>query len=165
MGVYYKINEEILTDIANAIRQRGSTSAQMAPQSMAANILAIPDPEPPAPTGGPFKELVEGTLSTIVDDTCSVIAPSVFAENQQLTNVTFNEVLNINSYAFQYASVVNASFPKCNIIYNKAFYTCPNLQTVNIPNCTLIYPSAFQSCSNLRQINITSATSICGYAF
>lgn len=31
MGVYYKINEEILTDIANTIRQRGSTSAQMAP--------------------------------------------------------------------------------------------------------------------------------------
>lgn len=115
----------VFSDIANSIRSKKGTTGTIQPINMASEIDSIK-------TGSidtRFKEIVEGTITSIDDSTITKVKPYAF-------------------YMIQ--SLVSVNLPNATFISEYAFFHCTNLATVNIPNATRVYSYAF------RNTNITN---------
>ena len=109
----------VFSDIANSIRSKQGTTDAIQPINMASEIDSIE-------TGSidtRFKEIVEGTITSIDDST----------------------ITTVKQYAFYMTeSLVSVNLPNATLIDQYAFYHCTNLATVNIPNATRVTSYAFR---------------------
>lgn len=181
---FYKIEDSILTSIADAIRSQNGTTAPILTTDFASEILSIS-------TGSPiFKTVMEtapaGTVD-VIDNELSNIKAYGFYSDQALRNIQFNNVETIGSYCF-YAcnSISTASFPQCTTINGSAFYgarvrnfvgdnlsvigysafqNCERLSSINLANVGTISGNAFRSCTSLSTINIENVKNLGEYAF
>lgn len=85
-----------------------------------------------------LKELVEGTLTELVDDT----------------------ITTVGGYSFYYSTVQKVDLQKCTSVGLYGFYTSTKLTSVNLPNCTTIGNFTFYGCEALARIDLGSVTSI-----
>ena len=181
---FYKIEDSILTSIADAIRSQNGTTAPILTTDFASEILSIS-------TGSPiFKTVMEtapaGTVD-VVDNELSNIKAYGFYSDQALRNIQFNNVETIGSYCFYDCnSISTASFPQCTSINGSAFYgarirnfvgdnlsvigysafqNCERLSSINLANVGTISSNAFRSCTSLSAINVENVRNLGEYAF
>ena len=144
-----------LTDIADAIRLKGGTSASLAfPSDFISAINAI--------SGGGsdtrFKDLIDGTLSVINDSEITNIAAYAFYNNKSLTSVQFSECTQFygrtpNERQFYGCSnLTTAIFPKLTSVSGYCFQGCTSLETVSMPTLASIGGDTFNGCTSLEKI-------------
>lgn len=135
-----------LTSVANAIRTKGGTSAQLAfPAGFVSAVQAIPsggggDPDEIAIRDYPHGEVVLDTAATIKN--------GAFYANTGITKVSSDTVTTIRAAAFALCrNLEEVSFPNVTSIGAKedsyglsgaAFAGCPKLQKLFFPNLTTI---------------------------
>lgn len=114
---FYKIDDSILTSIADAIRSKTGSVDPIQTTSMAAEIMSI------SAGDTRFKTEMEAIDYYSLNDTqCSVLKPYCFYNDSKITDVNFENVLTIGSSAFYNClSLATASFPKCETIGSSAF--------------------------------------------
>lgn len=140
----YLTNTSELTAVADAIRTKGGTTAQLSyPVGFVSAISAIE-------TGG-------GGGYTIDD---------IAERNMMSGSIYGSSASYIRSYAFYMCnSLTEASFPMVTSIGEQAFCSCSGLTTISFPMVTSIGTSAFSACSSLTAARFPSATSIDSNAF
>jgi hypothetical protein len=113
----YLTNTSELTSVADAIREKGGTSAPLTyPFGW---VSAIQDIQ----TGGDIDALIDGTLSgTYENSTATYVRSMAFQGCDRLQSVVFLSCSSIGYSAFQYcSSLTTASFPACTFISQEAF--------------------------------------------
>ena len=113
-----------------------------------------------------FKDLIEGTLTEIDDDTITSIDGFVFYKCLSLTSVNFPLATSIGNSAFDGCSkLTSVNFPLVTSIGSSAFNECSSLTSVNFPLVTSISTGTISYCSSLTSVDFPLVTSIGGYAF
>lgn len=129
------ISKSILTDICDAIREKTNSTELIQTANIGNMIRSIE-------TGGVderFKQIVEGTITEVSDET----------------------ITNIRDYSFYYCSeLTSVDIPNATSIGGRAFYGCSKLTSVNIPNVTSIENYAFCSCTELTSVDFPNTISI-----
>ena len=113
-----------------------------------------------------FKDLIEGTLTKINDDTITSVRSYAFYSCSSLTSVNFPLVTSIEHNTFySCSSLTSVNFPLVTSIGGRAFNSCRSLTSINFPLVTSIGEYAFSSCRSLTSINFPLVTSIGEYVF
>lgn len=134
----YIVKDTELTQIADAIRTKGSTSASLVfPSGFASaidairggtevnvsvinNTVTVTGTDPVT-----FDQYLYGSLTTITHSTCTVIPPYKF---------------------FHFDSLSAVAFPQCSRVNMGAFSACGNLCVVDMPLCNSINQNGFNGC-------------------
>lgn len=133
------------------------------------------------------KQLVEGTITELSDDTVTEVRPyafyigslisvnlpnatsvgnNAFYRCSALSSIAFPNATSLGNYAFQScSSLPSAVFPNVTSFGTGAFQSCSALSFADFPNVTSISDSAFSGCSKLSSIVFPNATKIAGTAF
>lgn len=161
----YLVNDNDLTAIASAIREKGGTTASLAfPSGFTSAIAAIE-------TGGggiTIDDIATGEAfsGAIVGSSASFIASYAFYHCSNLTTASFPAATSIGYNAFGYcSSLTTASFPVATSIGSYTFGYCSSLAAVSFPAVTSISNYAFAYCYSLTAVSFPAATSIGGNAF
>lgn len=140
----YLIQSETLTGIADAIRNKEGSSANIPVLEMAEKILAIEG-------GG------SGSIDHSLED--GII-------RRTLTSYSNDRITTIGAYAFaNFAALKSIDFPNVTSIKRNAFYTCNGLTSVVFPKVVDIGTSAFNNCSSLDIVDFHVLTTIAAQAF
>lgn len=146
----------LFTDIADAIRNKTSTSAQIVADAFPTAIANIP-------TGGGITadDIAERKLSGVLSASVTSISDYAFCDCQSVRHASFPSCTVIGSYAFARCLNLNtASFPACTSIVSWAFASCTHLTTASFPACTSIGAYAFNGCTNLTTASFSACISI-----
>lgn len=171
----YIVSDTNLTAVANAIRQKGGTSASLEfPDDF---VEAIGDIQ----TGGGSSVTVEalnvtqnGTYTAPSGTAYSPVTVSVSGsgtdtlaalEANTLTSWT-STATTVALYLFQNkTALTSVSYPNATEIKNSAFNGCTSLVSASFPEVTTIGSSAFLTCSSLTAVNAPKVTIINGTGF
>lgn len=124
-----------LTSVANAIRTKGGTSAQLA--FPAGFVQAIGEIE----TGGggiSIDGLVENTEPSgdLHIDTATIIEGYSLYNKNSLTSIHSKSVTSIMPYAIRSTSILTAVFEKLERLYNRSIGECPAVKSIDILGTT-----------------------------
>ena len=158
----YIVSDTNLTAVANAIRTKGGTSAQLEfPDDF---VSAIGDIQ----TGGgmtvePLSVTENGTYTAPTGKAYSPVTVNVSGggtdtllalENNTLTSWT-STAAAVGTYLFyNKTALTSVSYPNATVVGQNAFYNCAGLKTVSLPSVTRFELSAFYGCSSLESITI-----------
>lgn len=183
----YVIDEKTLTDIADSIRQKKGTTAEIAPENMPSEIAGI--------TGGgeaedldavlaeqealiaelqdilvkkaagsgegiTFDDIASLKLSGDVVLSVSAVGAYTFANNDGITSIYAPNVTSIGNYGFYSLNgVKEIYFPLLKTI---GTYCLSNLAVteLDLPECTTIGAQSFNACASIASINLPKATAI-----
>ena len=129
----YVVSEESLSTVANAIRTKGGTSAQLA--FPAEFVSAIEDIE----TGGgdPYelaRKMADATITEFVDDTITSLRARAFNDCSALATFRAHNVTWIGASAFANAGITSIALPR--VWYatytNYIFENCKKLTTADL---------------------------------
>lgn len=102
-----------------------------------------------------LKELVEGTLTELVDDTITVVGSDVFYGNKNIQSVSLPNCVTLKKLAFDNCTKLTSVYlPKCATVGESAFYGCQTLERIDLPSVTSISAKAFYSCLALATLII-----------
>jgi hypothetical protein len=108
-----------------------------------------------------FKQLVDGTITEISDDTVTSIGLQALSYRTALTSVDLPLVTNIANYAFAgCTSLTSANFPITHTIGQYAFSSCSKLSSISFPLATSIGQNAFNASYALTSVDLPIITSI-----
>lgn len=189
INVNYLTNTSELTAIADAIREKGETTAQLSyPAGFISAISAI-ETGGGSVSGYTIDDIaIKSIISGNIQGSASFIGSYAFAFCNKITIVSFSACTSISSYAFFHCDslqrayfqnclrveglafancslLTTASFPSCTSISASGFYYCSALTEPSFPKCTSIANSAFYSCRYLKSISLPACVSIGQYAF
>ena len=170
MGREVLINNQILQDTADAIRECLGTSISYTPRQFASAISAIKDQDNSEDV---LREYwVNRSTSSYSGEyilsytNVSRIRSFAFTGWVELSSVNLPNVSFVGEYAFQSCSALaSVNLPAATTIGNYAFCSCYSLTSVSLPVATTIGSSAFYNCSSLTSVNLPVATTIGNYAF
>ena len=138
------IKESTLTALADAVRAKTGTEADLLPSEMSVAVDGI---EP----AGAYKEalngMIDGTI-TEIESQAESIGEYAFYKRPSLTTANFPVVTSIGSFAFGYcSSLTTVDFPAATSIGDYTFYNCTSLKALILRKsdaiCTLLSSSAF----------------------
>ena len=146
----YLATDTDLTAVANAIRTKGGTSAQMAfPAGFVSAVNAIP-------TSGGISavQLLDRTITEINDPTITEIGFYALSFCEALASCNLPNVTTIQGYGFYHCTdLTKAFFPACTRIDAYAFQNCWNLVYAVFPSY-IVGTSAtgrlFSDCTKLK---------------
>lgn len=152
-----------LASVANAIRTKGGTSAQLAfPADFVSAVNAIQ-------TGGGGNEdaIISRSLSgSYANSSVSAVGDNAFNSCKQLTSVTCSAATTVGSQAFANCSnLVTLSLPAATSIGTYLCNSCAKLETVSAPRAAQIQSQAFNGCTKLTTVDFAAAAKIGTYAF
>lgn len=134
------INETYLTDIADAIRNKNSSTTTYKPKEMAAAINAIESGG--SSSGG--VDIISTTLSGSFENSEVTNIRNYCFYSQNLTSVSFPNVVTVDEGAFYYNKSLNSvSFPEATSVGNFAFGSCPLGILTYFPKLENISDAAF----------------------
>lgn len=108
-----------------------------------------------------FKQLVEGTITEVSDDSITTIRDYAFYGNTTLTTIDLPNITSLGNYVFYNCSALTSvDLPNVTTIRDYVFYGCKNVTSVNLPNATTIGPNVFYKCSSLTSVNLPNVTSL-----
>lgn len=111
-------------------------------------------------------EIVERTISGVVEGSAATIGSYAFYNCSQITGASFPNAGYINSCAFYYCfSLSYVSFPNVSTIGTSAFYACRGLSEVSFPNAYTVSDYAFCQCSALETVSFPNLSTIGSSAF
>lgn len=96
-----------------------------------------------APSDTRLKEIIEGTLTELVDDT----------------------ITTVRNYGFYYSTVQNVDLPNCTSVGQRGFSECSKLVSANLPNCESIGIAGFASSDALVSVNLQNCKTINAQSF
>lgn len=160
------INDAILTDMANAIRERTGTSVSYTPREMSDAISSI---RSQIIFNGDIVNIVSRTATHISNDTTTKIGRHALAHCYSLEKATFNAATSIDYGAFYNCkNLKSVEFPLVETIGMSAFFGCAFTE-LNLKSIKSIGSDAFQGCSSLEKVSLgstetdTNTTSIQGF--
>lgn len=165
----YIVSDSDLTSVANAIRTKGGTSAQLAfPAGFVSAIGDIPTGGSGDYTAADFADRAKPVGDVVFTDSYmgsqnSSTAPNYFAYRTAIDSIyapNYNNTSNCSS-VFRNCSMKYGVFPKLTKIYNNYFYGCSKLERLDFLGGTISGSSGqIQDCSKLSMIVIRSS-SVC----
>lgn len=96
-----------------------------------------------APADTRLKELVEGTMTELVDDT----------------------ITSVGTYAFYYSGIQSVDLPNCTSVGQKGFSECSKLVSANLPNCESVGIAGFASSDALVSVNLQNCKDVKAQSF
>jgi hypothetical protein len=189
------VNDDSLTNIANAIRIKGSISGTLEfPDGFVSAIQAIPSGITPSGTlsitsngtydvgsfasadvnvsgGGGDTDtedwfVVGNVLSVYSNNRVSFIRQCAFMCNGYLVGASFASATRIFASAFRScSSLAYINAPNVVSIYSDAFAHCSPLTSIDFPNCTSLHTSAFAGCTQLEEVSLPRVTYIASSVF
>ena len=113
-----------------------------------------------------FKELVEGTLTSINDSSITQVGDYAFYCNLSLNSITLSECLSVGENAFKNSAIQTVSLPKITSIKANGFNNCRSLQSLNAPNIVEVGQTAITDTllTTLNFANVTKCSSQSFYA-
>ena len=154
----YLATDTDLTAVANAIRTKGGTSAQLTfPHGFVDAIEAISG-------GGGEVDLFDYTWpSGSVSTQNTRIYPYALYYRSGVTAISAPNATNVGEFAFsECSSLTSANLPSATSIPNSLFKGCRSLTDVTAPLATSLSANAFASCTSLRTLVLPSLTSSSG---
>lgn len=131
-----KIDDSLLTAIANAIRAKTQETNQMEVSAMPSEINKIS-------RDLDFTEYMEDRMSVLSNDKITTIKSSAFLNYAALIKASCKNVTTIGSSAFFYCSALRqCSFPKCTSVGAYAF-TSVKAESMYFPEVEYIGVGAF----------------------
>ena len=114
-----------------------------------------------------LKELTEGTLTEIEDNTITTTRAYAFYGARSLERVNLPNATSLGSYSFNSCeSLVSINLPNVtSAIPTYCFSGCSALMHVNAPNATGANNYSFQDCEGLEKVELGHATTVGSYAF
>ena len=188
------VNDDSLTDVADAIRIKGEISGTLEfPDGFISAIQAIPtggitpsgtysitsngiydivsfasvDVNVSGGGGGiTADDIAMRTISGVISGSATEIKSAAFSNCSRITEVNFPIATNIGNSAFiSCTSLTIANFSSMITVGSSAFYRCQYLETISFPSLRIIYNNAFASCQSLSVASFPSVTSIAANAF
>lgn len=182
-----------LTSVANAIRAKGGTSAQMAfPSGFVSAVQAIPTGITPTGTksitengtydvtqyasaevnvsgGGGIStdDIANGTAPSgaiVLSSAVTTVAAQAFCR-KPITSISGSAVTTVKTAAFQdCSSLTSATFPALATIESNAFKGS-KLTSASFPLATSVGGTAFEACQSLTSISLPSVTTPSNFAY
>ena len=155
----YLTTDTDLTAVANAIRTKGGTSAQLTfPQGFVDAIAAIQ-------TGGggdvDFFDYTWPSGSVSTQNTRIYLYALYYRSG--VTAISAPNATNVGEYAFSECSALtSANLPSATSIPNSLFRGCRSLTDVTAPLATSLSANGFMACASLRTLALPSLTSSSG---
>ena len=147
------INDQYLTDIADAIRLKSGSNETYKPKEMANAIKTITTAAPDELSI--FDDLISKTYTGEFYSATAESIPASYMASQPITMATGMKIETINSGAFyKCMNLISVNFPKVKVIHANAFKDCENLTDISIPAVTTIYGGAFAGCANLEKLDL-----------
>ena len=135
----YIIDGATLSSIADSIRVKKGTTANIAPENMPTEIASIET----GGGGGELDDLLTNKLTALDSD-----------------------VTSIRQYAFRGATALTSvNLPKATSVATNAFYGCSKMTSYYFPSVKSIADNVFCSNGALLSVNCPSLTSIGTYSF
>ena len=117
---------------------------------------------------GPLAEIVTGTLTELTDDMLppdlTVIRDNLFQNNELLTTVELNNIVQIGASSFSECAITDLSMPALVNAGMQAFSYNP-FTSITLPSLTEISTQMFQGCENLTTADFDAVTIIDRRAF
>lgn len=139
-----------LTSVANAIRTKGGTSADLAfPAGFVSAVQAIP-------SGGSGKwtddDIAMRNYSGDIVITVTSVVESAFRSAREITSITGENLVSAsNSYTFAGCKgLKRVNFPMLGSLGAYSFDGCSALEAIHLPNIGGLNGWAFQSCTSLE---------------
>ena len=157
MAEEYVIEKTTLTAIADSIRAKKGTTADIVPENMPEEIASIE-----GGGGGEdhLDDLLANTLTAIDSDVTSVVGYACRGLSK-LKTVNLPNATSIGAYAFYYCTAMTSfNAPRVTSLGNYAFYNCTVLKSVNFPLATGIAQNSFYSCNALTKADFGVAGTI-----
>ena len=150
---------ELLTDVADAIREKKGSNEPINAQNFADEIKNLP-------SGGDIDAFVTRTITEYESDVIESVGKHVFYECTEMTRVEIPNVKTIGNLAFAYCSALSSidSHYVENIAL-QAFYACHSLASVNTPNLSYLSDQVFRECRALKHIELNNCTNIGSMCF
>lgn len=153
----YLIQGETLTAIADAIRAKDGSTAQIAPGDMPDKIAAIE-------TGGEdaLLRMISGTLTTFSSDAVTEVSQCGFAYQTKLTSVSLPNAIGISSEGFLGCrALTSINFPSLKQIGYRAFRYCPFTEFITTESFnSRLDTSTFENCDNLQKVDFYHINSV-----
>lgn len=106
-----------------------------------------------------LKELVEGTLIELVDDTITTVREGAFYHST-LQEIDLPNCETVGKYGFTGAKMTSLNLPNCISVGNDGVSSCSSLTSLNLPNCTSVGDSGFSGCSSLTSLVLPNCESV-----
>ena len=146
-----------LTDIADAIRDVGGTTAKLTPAEMPDAIAKLGDAIEKAGRDA-MRRLVDGSFEGVYrDEVATILRSGAFWNCTGLTSVELPAATSVGSSAFQNCTALTSvELPNLSTMTgNSQFQGCTGLTSVELPNLsTMTGSSQFQGCTGLEEISI-----------
>lgn len=152
---YKRINEQYLTDIAEAIRNKNGTDQTYKPRELAAAVSNLKTDVTQ------FYSSIDGSITKLHDSLATVVGEYRYCGCSNLTTVDLPNVTSIGDSAFDGCDkLTTIKLPSVTDIGKYAFFLCRNLTTVDLSNAINIETGAFVACNLLTIIDLPKATNI-----
>lgn len=154
----YVVSDTNLTSVANAIRAKGGTSADLAfPAGFVSAVEAIP-------TGGGenyIEKLISDSLDSYANESVQTVRTYAFASAENLVEIELPNVTTIGDSAFNASGITSFKCNKDVSIGRECFRNCQNLRNLVFrQNVTPLVYNSFSDCPNLEIADFGAITSI-----
>ena len=158
------INEQYLTDIADAIRFKVGGSQTYTTAEMAPAIEAIRTAD--GPNALSFDVLLNGTYNgEFYSETATKMRGGLVSDTK-ITSAIGENITEIGDYSFQQCrDLTNVDIPNATKIGLAAFGNCVSLTSVDFPLVEAVGVGAFGSCENLTNVNLPRVQTIATNSF
>lgn len=183
MGKEYLIKEETLKGIADAIREKGSTTGSIKVGNMVESIKNIFIGEEVFNDGYyglPYTKRTEISLNVPATFPSGLYKDSVHMETVDIPNLTspiprnmFEGCTALKSANIPKAVLANYIFSDCTSLVNVnaplstatgygCFYKCSSLESVSLPNAKTVEEVSFCGCTKLKKLNFPNVIKMTG---
>ena len=146
------ITESILTDIADAIREKVDSTSLIPVRIMADAIRCMSYP------GDLLEEYLESTITSYTDEEIKSIKDYTFYGCTALTLISLPVATSLGEYAFNgCTALTSVNLPLATSISGYAFCDCTSLTSISLPSATSISYGAFSGCTALTEIHFAAA--------
>lgn len=148
------INEQYLTDIANAIREQSKSTDTYKPKEMAAAISELSSSGSETDTSA--NAIIARTLSGNVTVNCSKVGKYGLAHMTDLISLVCYAT-TLDEYALSDCrNMTSVSLPNATTIGKRAFYRCNNLTKLVLPQIKTLVGTTFVYCNSLTTVDFGS---------
>ena len=110
-----------------------------------------------------MKELIEGTLTELYDDTATSVGDYAFAGKKKIKNITITNATRIYRNAFDGCEAETITLPNAEVIEGDSFYNADKLLRLELPLVTTVDKTKYDatpigSCDALLYVDLPSIT-------
>ena len=155
---------ELLTDVADAIREKKGSNEPINAQRFAEEIRSIE-----GGGGSGSNELLDSILTrtiTTLDYSIKGIGAHAFDDSRQLVSVRLPDTISISTGAFYNCEhLVDFYAPNWWSTSAQIFYGCVALEQIELPKVTTLSSNMFRNCTKLKRVDCGAVTNVATNAF